>query len=119
LCLDSKPCKGFLVLSDTLAAFAVPKNPRAKFFWLDDFTESEAHRYFDVFNYLDGPTTVENSCPAPERFSEITACREEEVSMNALREQIFPTISTRAVDLYIILKETRGDLGPSKNRCLS
>ena len=62
LCSNSKLCKGILVLGDALAAFAVPKDPRAKFFWLYVFTESAAHQYFDVLHYLDGPATVETSC---------------------------------------------------------
>ena len=128
LCSDSKLCKGFLVLSDALAAFALPKDPRVDFFWLDDFTESAAHQYFDILHYLDGPATVvETSCgPVPDSSSsEVrrTACHREPEEDNvssmsmltnySLRAEIFSTIGTRVMDLDNIAKKTGDDPSPS------
>ena len=58
LCSDTRSCRGVLVLSDALAAFAIPKDTRARFFWVDDFTEDLAHQYFDALNFLTDPSVV-------------------------------------------------------------
>ncbi len=105
LCSDSGLCRGVLVLSDALAAFAVPKDPRVKFFWVDDFAEDLAHRYYDSLNFLVGPSEVEDTCFR----SSLAACPE--LSTNySLRSKIFSTIGTRVSDLRFLVENTRENI---------
>jgi hypothetical protein len=102
LCSDTRSCRGVLVLSDALAAFAIPKDPRARFFWVDDFTEDLAHQYFDALNYLTDSSHTSGSCQGTEFCPELSA-------NYSLRAKIFSTIGTRVSDLEYIVANTKSN----------
>ena len=53
LCSDTGVCKGVLLLSDAYGSYALPKgDSRATIVWIDDFTEQEAMKYFDMYNFM-------------------------------------------------------------------
>jgi energy-coupling factor transporter ATP-binding protein EcfA2 len=104
LCSDTRSCRGVLVLSDALAAFAIPKDPRADYFWVDDFTEDLAHQYFDTLNFLTDSSHALGSCHIKEGCPEISA-------NYSLRAKIFSTIGTRVSDLEFIAAKTKSNAG--------
>jgi len=57
LCVDKGVCRGIIVLSDALAAFALPKDPRVELLWVDDFSINQANLYFDSLGYLKSDDT--------------------------------------------------------------
>jgi len=53
LCVDCRAAHVVIVLSEANAAFALPADPfRQRFLWVDDFTEAEAHAYWDARGFL-------------------------------------------------------------------
>jgi hypothetical protein len=99
LCVDGKPvCRGIIVLSDALAAVALPKDPRVKMMWVDDFTVNQANTYLNLLQFL--PDS--NNCSV----SETEGCVS---SSQNIRNDIFRIVGTRPIDLIRLVHETRRD----------
>lgn len=96
LCVDQGVCRGIIILSNALAAFALPKDPRVEMLWVDDFSIEQANQYFDSLGFLLGNET---SCPVS-----ITKCAQNNTEM---RQYIYDSIGTRPIDLIRLVDKTR------------
>jgi hypothetical protein len=81
------------VLSDALAAFALPKNPRVELLWVDDFSIDQANLYFDSLGYL--------------KSDDITTGKDCIWNDTKLRKNIFDELGTRPIDLIKLFDKTR------------
>jgi hypothetical protein len=100
LCVDGKRvCRGIIVLSDALAASALPKDPRVKMMWVDDFTVSQANKYLDLLQFL--------ASSHNHTVQETEGCV---INNNqTIRNDIFRIVGTRPIDLIRLVAETRYD----------
>ena len=87
LCVDRSVCRGILILSDALAAFSLPKDPRVKLFWVEDFSLQEANQYYDMLHFLPGLN------------GNLT-----------LRAHVFNQIGTRPIDLIRLYDDTKNNV---------
>jgi energy-coupling factor transporter ATP-binding protein EcfA2 len=93
LCVDRGVCRGVLVLSDALAAFALPKDPRVEFVWVDDFAIDEAHQFYDKLDF------IRSVCYHGDLGCDVNSSKN-----MTLRNHIFQQIGTRPIDLISLFE---------------
>jgi energy-coupling factor transporter ATP-binding protein EcfA2 len=111
LCVDRMVCRGIIVLSDALAAFALPYDPRVKLLWIDDFTVEEAHRFYDLLNFLPVQQQCANIENNNNKYDENNNSSLTKTTFNInLRTLIFEKIGTRPIDLIRIYDDSKFDV---------
>lgn len=90
---DTESCRSIIVLSDALAAFALPgDDARIELLWVEDFSQDEAHTYLDATGML--PLGVNRSANGTDLN-------------RAWRESVFDRVGTRPAWLKSLVTKVR------------